>query len=129
MLYWLGKTLRQEREAKNLKLADVYAMLRTQGETTAESTLSRLENGHTWSRETEKIITVYAFMCGIDDARDLWAKALRQWLQHGGVPVLGELTPQMRAYLLAVEADRRTRPADAESPSETNANVKRREAR
>lgn len=137
MRYWLGRTLRDQRKAKGLALKDVVVTLRNYGHAVSEAKLSRLESGareekpgEGWPRgQLDEIVAAYAQVCGIEDGRDLWSAALATWKQAGGAPVIGELTPYLRAELAGLEARQRsTRHVDGSSEA-TTSKAPRRKAR
>lgn len=138
MIYWLARTLREARQGAGVSLAYIVTILRTQGQDISESTLSRLEKpkplppkgeDQSYPKAIERIVAAYAQALGMTDGRLLWERALRSWQDCGGAPIVGDLTPEMRAVWLAAEAEQRSRPDDGESQSEPSATTKRRKAR
>lgn len=122
MRYWLARTLRETRETAGLERNTVANLAGVDG-----ATISRFENGHTWPQQIDRIVAAYALLCGVDDGRDLWARALTAYRTNGGAPLLGDLNPAQRALLLALEASQRSRPYDAESQEEPSATDRRQE--
>jgi hypothetical protein len=137
MRYWLGRTLRETREAKGKALIDIVTEMKNHSLKVSEAKLSRFESGtpdeqpgEGWPRGLiDEIVVAYAQHCDIDDGRDLWKAALHNWTEQGGVPVLGELTPQLRSQLLAAEARQRMQPDDGESRGAPTSRGIRRKAR
>lgn len=125
MRYWLGQTLREARQARGIKLIDIARL----ADYSDASALTRFENDETWPNRLDLVIAAYAYMCGIEDGRELWESALKRWRRSGSAPTLGELTPAQRAVLLALEAARRQSPYDGGSRSEPTATPKKGRAR
>jgi hypothetical protein len=128
--FWLGRTLRELRDSKKIARSEIaWHVPGEKGKPIDVSTLSHFENGKTFTRTPDSTVAAYALLCGVDDARDLWAEALRQWIKLGGVPMTGRnLTPAVRARLLAQEASQRTAPYAVESQDKPTSIRKRRRA-
>lgn len=136
MRYWLGRTLRETREAARdeggheLALYQIALYLRDSGIQISEATLSRLETDSTgWPRkDLDAIVAAYADLCGIEDPRDLWRRALDSWVSRGGIPALGIITPYRSATILALEARQRSQQRAGESRSKPTSKGKSRKA-
>jgi len=106
MHYWLQRTTREIREQSNCTARDIALVAGLD-----PGTVSRWEKHDiSWPRghNIERLVVAYAQMCGVEDARDIWSEAIKQYQQSGGAPILGELTPQQRSLLLALEAAQRS---------------------
>lgn len=128
MRYWLGRTLRETRNAAGKDLLDISQELRRNGLSTTEPTVSRIETSPGWPRDLDAIVAAYAEVCRIEDPRDLWEKALGAWISRGGIPYLGSLTPERSAELLALEARKRSLQRAGESQAKPISSRKRRKA-
>lgn len=126
MCYWLARTARETRESVDppVKTSTLAVLAGVDA-----STISRFEAAKTWPQKIDRVVAAYAAMCGIEDGRELWARALKDWRASGGAPALEELGPAQRALLLAMEAAQRKSPYDGESQSEPNATQKKRRTR
>ena len=121
MLYWLSRTLRTAREAAGFEIKDVLPFVPVK----EVGAIRRFEDAKHWPRQVDIWVAAYAYLLGLDDGRKLWERAVRSYLKDGGAPVLGELSPQLRAVLLAVEANERFGPADDGSPAAPSTRRKR----
>lgn len=88
--HWLGLTARRCREDAGLSLEDVGSRLAV-----SKEKLDRFEKGRTRPHNEGAVLAGYAAVCGIGDPRDLYALALRDWIENGEAPV-AELEPAGR---------------------------------
>lgn len=110
MVYWLGRTLREMRLAKGISARKVAALIPGKsGDTLDPSSVSRFENGEHWPTRPEEILFAYAYLCGVEDVRDLWQRAVADFIAKGGAPTREDLSVAQRSELLALEAAQRAR--------------------
>src|SRR5690349_19695443 len=89
MNYWLGRRLRLAREAANLSRRQLAAYIPgRKGEPVDVSTLSRFENGETWTPHPDVTVATYGLLCEVD-ARTLWREAAADFIELGDTPVAG----------------------------------------
>ncbi len=112
MRYWLARTLRETRLAHGVNRREILALVPGQRGQMDPATLYRFEKGETWPHNLDQLVVAYARLCGIEDARKLWANAVAAYKAHGTAPVLGPvpISPALRALLLAQEAAGRETP-------------------
>lgn len=130
-LFWLSKHLRELRECKDVSIADIAVLVdgRKTGKPINTSSLSRFENGESWPDRPDQTVAAYAYLCGYEDARELWKEAIERFIKKGGAPAIEDLRSPGRALRLASEAAQRTRPYVAESPDKPTSIPRRRAAR
>lgn len=123
MNFWLGRLLRELREERRVSRSQIAPHVPgREGKPVDVSTLSRFENGDTWTPSPDATVAAYARMCEADP-RELWVRAANDFLRKGAAPIAGrQLTPQERALYLAEEARLRTQPSDGESPGKPTSN-------
>jgi transcriptional regulator with XRE-family HTH domain len=68
----LGRTCRRHREACGLRQIDVATHAGV-----AHTTVSNLERGARWVRETDRIVDALAELCGVS-AQAIWLEALNE---------------------------------------------------
>ena len=103
MLYWLARACRELREAADVKPGDVAAVVRID-----TGTVYRFEKAERLPHKIDQLIAAYAYLCGIDDGREIWQTAVEDWMTKGGAPFLGEPTGPALAVRLALEAHQMT---------------------
>ena len=105
MNYWLGRRLRMAREAVGLSRRQLAAYIPgRKGDPVDVSTLSRFENGETWTAHPDVTVATYGLLCEVD-ARALWRDAADDFISMGDTPVAGRsLSSAERALLLARDA-------------------------
>jgi transcriptional regulator with XRE-family HTH domain len=79
--YWLGATARRLREEAGLSLEDMASRVHA-----SKEKLDRFEKGRTRPHNESEVVAGYAEVCGIADARDVYALALDDWNAHGQAP-------------------------------------------
>lgn len=94
--YWLAAVLRKEREAAGRTRQDIATMLGT-----SVKTIDRFESGESLGRDAELYVAAYAYALGLEDSRELWARAVQSWLQKGVPPVFRAEGPA-EAYARAI---------------------------
>jgi hypothetical protein len=114
--HWLGHFCQGGREVRGLRLVDV-------GRGRIDNaTLSRFEREAKWNRNPEAIVACYAEAFGIEDSRNLWEMALREWNQMGEPPSTPKLpaeksiTQSRDQFAQAVHAFLQKREADQREP-------------
>jgi transcriptional regulator with XRE-family HTH domain len=73
LLYWLGQTVREEREQRNRLQVHVAASVGV-----SQRTVARFESGVAWPRDPELLVEAYGDDLGVDPA-DLWERAIVRW--------------------------------------------------
>lgn len=99
MSYWLAHTLKSARERAGHKPSAVASAANLN-----PATIYRLEKGHGWSRDTDRLVAAYAQVIGWDDARELWDIALKMWMRHGQPPQLEE-PPALQTTAAEIERE------------------------
>lgn len=82
MSYWIGQTLKEEREKAGLEKADVARPLGVN-----DITIKRLESGRGMGRDIDHYVAAYAYVLGLEDGRELWGRALDRYKRHGSAPM------------------------------------------
>jgi hypothetical protein len=89
-LYWLGQAARRRRESCNVRRSAVAHLLERE-----VVGIERFERGITMPRPIEQVLAVYASLCGMPDAREIFQDALDLWYANGLRPeLLSDITPQ-----------------------------------
>lgn len=81
ILFWLARACKEARGATPPEQIAVTAQLRAR-------TVDRFEKAEHWPRDLEVLTAAYAQAGGLDDARELWDRALDLWYEHGTAPTL-----------------------------------------
>lgn len=128
MNFWLGSLLRDLRRERKISRSQIAPHVPgREGKPVDVSTLSRFENGETWTPSPDATVAAYARMCAAD-ARELWVQAANDFLKKGGAPVAGrKLSSAERAMYLAEEAALRTEPYSDESQDKPTSTRRKRE--
>lgn len=121
--YWLGLTMREEREKAGVVASEVAGRVKA-----SEVTISRFEKGQTWPAQIDTYLAAYAEFLDVEDPRDFYAQALKRWHQEGERPALGGESPTQRARAAAQRASRRTQQSRDERGGAPRATPKRRGA-
>lgn len=131
ILYWIARTCRELRDRRNIHVRDIAAVVQVD-----QGTVYRFEKAERMPQKVDQIVAAYAYLCGVDDGRDLWATAIHDWKTKGAAPFLGDLTGPGAAVLLALDArqiteqarHKATLPRDGESRAKPTSKGGRREA-
>lgn len=91
-LYWLGREVRALRETLGLTPEFVGAAFNISG-----NKIRRFEKGENQPQDVEQIVAGYAVLAGLDDAREIYARALRSWVAKGKKPEPPEAVEQWSA--------------------------------
>jgi transcriptional regulator with XRE-family HTH domain len=84
--YWLGATARRLREEAGLSLEDMASRMHA-----SKEKLDRFEKGRTRPHNESEVVAGYAEVCGIADARSVYALALEEWNARGQAPAAGTI--------------------------------------
>lgn len=84
LLYWLAKACKEARQAKNVKVEHVAVLAGL-----SVDSVRRFERAETWPQDPDGLMAAYAELCGIEDALDLYQRALDLWREHGQRPLVG----------------------------------------
>jgi transcriptional regulator with XRE-family HTH domain len=125
MSYWIAHTLREERERAGVDPQVLASILGVN-----EVTIKRLEQGENYGRDIDRTVTVYAYALGLEDARELWARALESWHTKGAAPSFsdGQTTHALEFARAIREVAQRQRKSRDDSSSTRSAIQKRRAA-
>lgn len=82
--YWLGKAAREVREEADGTLPSIASKLGRRG----IAGLERFERGQTLPQRLEQVLAAYALEAELEDPREIIVRAMRDWFQGGGPPVL-----------------------------------------
>lgn len=74
MGYWLGRAARSYRESAGVVRSQIAGAVAID-----QSTVARFEAGQSWPRPLDEMLEAYAKLSGLDDARDIWERALQLW--------------------------------------------------
>lgn len=122
MSYWLATTLKEAREHAGLSREDIARPLGVNG-----VTIKRLESGQSMGRDVDQYVAAYAFVLGLEDGRELWEKATRDYRRHGSPPMFSVPAGLPQAFAEAIrEVALRRRPRDAAPSEEPPATPRRR---
>lgn len=83
LLFWLARACRDEREHGSFSASEVAFIAGV-----SPTTVSRFESNERWPRQLDELLGAYAFLAGLPDARELYAKAIALWHEHGYPPAL-----------------------------------------
>ena len=111
MSYWIATTLHDERERVGVSEDD---MARTIG--VNWRTIRRLEEGHGMGRDIDRFVAGYAYLLGVEDARELWGIALRRWQESGSPPRFEAIDGPAAAFAEAIRAEALRRRARPQAP-------------
>jgi transcriptional regulator with XRE-family HTH domain len=119
MAFWIGHTLKREREKAGLSTQEVAVAMGVHS-----ITVDRLERGESMGRDISKYIATYAHLLGMEDGRDLWQMALDSWQAEGSPPVFTADGPAAAFAQVIRDAALRHRQA-ASKPQEPHRNTTR----
>lgn len=106
MSWWIASELHEERERAGISEEQVAVSLGVD-----VRTVNRLEKGATMGRDIDRFVAQYAYLCGLDDPREFWDRALARWHKSGSAPAFEVLPGPAAAFAEAIrtEALRRRR--------------------
>lgn len=96
MGYWVAQACRLVREEAKLSQTKVAGEVDVR-----ETSVYRFEIGGGWPRDPERYVNAYAKTAGLSDPREIWARALELWHQHGTNPF--EETGSLSGFERAIE--------------------------
>jgi hypothetical protein len=82
-LYWLAEAAKQLREHAGVRPETVASIMDV-----GIHRIDRFEKAENWPRDAERLLAAYAQCVGLDDARDIYQRALDLWYEHGTAPLL-----------------------------------------
>lgn len=85
MSYWMAWALKDARVRAGIGSAKMATSLDVN-----ERTIKRLEEGKSLAGhklDMESAVAGYAYVLGIEDGRELWRRAIDEWMKHGSPPV------------------------------------------
>jgi hypothetical protein len=82
-LYWLAEAAKQLREHAGVRPETVASIMDV-----GIHRIDRFEKAENWPRDAERLLAAYAQVVGLDDARDIYQRALDLWYEHGTAPLL-----------------------------------------
>jgi hypothetical protein len=82
-LYWLAEAAKQVREHAGVRPETVASILDV-----GIHRIDRFEKAENWPRDAEQLLAAYAAATGLEDARDIYQRALDLWYEHGTAPLL-----------------------------------------
>ena len=102
MSYWIAATLVRAREEAGIherQMAEIMGV--------DPSTIRRWETGDSFGRRTEldRAIAGYAYVLGLEDARELWDAALTAWYEHGSPPEFMPIEGPAAAFAEAIRTE------------------------
>ena len=111
--YWLLRTLKEMREEHDFGFDDVahYSGVHS-------TTVGRFDEG-SWPREIDQILAAYGLLSKMEDPRDIWNIAWKNYKKLGAIPSAEDanLSPAARAARLSLEASQRRKP---KNPPQSN---------
>lgn len=114
MSYWIALVLMEERERAGLSERQIATSFDVN-----PRTIQRLEKGASMGRDIDRFVAGYAHLLGYEDARDLWAAAVKRWRSEGSAPAFSPVDGPPSAFADAIrqEALRRRKPPNAPGKS------------
>ena len=83
-LYWLAEAAKQLREHAGVRPETVASIMDV-----GIHRIDRFEKAENWPRDAERLLAAYAQAVNLEDARDIYQRALDLWYEHGTAPLLG----------------------------------------
>jgi hypothetical protein len=80
--YWLGQRCKRTRELHGLSLEAVAGHVGM-----SKESIDKFEKGRARPQQEDGVVAGYGELVGLEDARDLYAEALRDWYDHGDAPI------------------------------------------
>ena len=107
MSYWIASELKDARENAGISEALMATSLEVNWRT-----IRRLEKGETMGRDIDRFVTQYAYLTGVQDAREFWESAMKRWRKHGSPPPFEVNVGPAAAFAEAIRAEALRRKTD-----------------
>lgn len=102
MSYWIASVLQDVRSEASISEEQIAISLGVNWRT-----IRRLEQGASMGRDIDAFVAGYAYLIGIDDARELWERALQAWYKSGSPPSYVATDSPASAFAQAIRAEAR----------------------
>jgi transcriptional regulator with XRE-family HTH domain len=125
-LYWIAEAALAARTSANASAERVADLIGV-----GSPTVKRFEQAKHWPADPDRVMAAYAEVAGLDDARQLYQRALDLWYEHGSRPLLSAKDDDGLTTGQKFEREiggRRAQPRAPAEPDESSTRAPRRRA-
>lgn len=115
MSYWIATVLQDARKHAGISEQNMAVSLGVNART-----IRRLESGQTMGRDIDHFVAAYAHVCGLEDGRDLWGRAVERWRSDGTPPQFVVTEGPAAAFAEAIRAEALRRSSQSSQSSQSN---------